>query len=204
LKHTVNSGGRSSGVSFEDGKRENAEVETMCLSVDLLGTRMEAVEKLTGDVSWGEELRVLRTSMTEIEDQVTDSGFELDDFQFGSKAELRKFVVDEKVPSCGLSWELFSVMVVMEPKRMTSKEDANNRYSADRVSTTTLENDLAASMSQDQPALLFGMTGGQTVPTDAGLAACRSYGKWIGKGCESYKQKLGKLLKTTQLAYVVR
>jgi hypothetical protein len=33
------------------------------------------------------------------------------------------------------------------------------------------------------------------MPADEGLAACGSYGKWIGKGCESYKQKLGKLLK---------
>jgi hypothetical protein len=99
----------------------------MRLSVDLLGTRMEAVEKSTGDARWGEELRVLRASMTEMEDRVTDSGFELDDFHFGSKAELRKFVVDEKVPSCGLFWDLFSVMVVMEPKRMTGKEVADNR-----------------------------------------------------------------------------
>jgi hypothetical protein len=126
---------------------------------------------------------------------VTDFGFELDDFHFGSKAELRKFVVDEKVPSAGLFWDLFSDMVVMEPKRMTGKEVTDNRYSADRVSTTTLENDLAVSMSHDQPALLFGTTGGQTAPADKGLAACGSYGKWISKGCEAYKQKLGKLLK---------
>jgi hypothetical protein len=50
-------------------------------------------------------------------------------------------------------------------------------------------------MSHDQPAFLFGTTGGQTAPADDGLAACGSYMKWIGKGCESYKQKLGKLLK---------
>jgi hypothetical protein len=133
--------------------------------------------------------------VTEMEDRGTDSGFELDDFTFGSKAELRKFLVDEKVASVGQFWDLFSVMVVMEPKRMTGKEVADNRYSADRVSTTTLENDLAASMSHEQPALLFGTTGGHTAPADEGLAACGSYGKWIGKGCESYKQKLGKLLR---------
>jgi hypothetical protein len=104
----------------------------MRLSVDLLGTRMDAVEKASGDERWGEELRVLRAAMTEIEDRGTDSGFELDDFTFGSKAELRKFLVDEKVASVGqFFWDLFSVMVVMEPKRMTGKEAADNRYSVD-------------------------------------------------------------------------
>jgi hypothetical protein len=64
-----------------------------------------------------------------------------------------------------------------------------------RVSTTILENGLAASMSHDQPALLFGMAEGQTASAEEGLAACLRYARWIGKGCESYKPKLTKLLK---------
>jgi hypothetical protein len=90
---------------------------------------------------------------------------------------------------------LFSVLVVMKPKKLTGKEVADNRFSAERVSTTTLENDLAASMSHDQPGLLFGLEGGATAAADKGLAACPSYSKWIGKGCELYKLKLTKLLK---------
>jgi hypothetical protein len=126
---------------------------------------------------------------------VSDTGFELDEFHFGSKAELRNCIVEEKVSSAGLFWNLFSILVVMKPKKMTGKEVADNRYSAIRVSRTILENDLAASMSHDQPALLFGTADGQTASAEEGLAASLSYAKWIGKGCESYKLKLTKLLK---------
>jgi hypothetical protein len=115
--------------------------------------------------------------------------------QCSSKAELRKFVIDEKVPLAGQCWDLFSSLVVMEPKELTGKEVADNRFVAEHVSTTTLKNDLAASMSHDQPGLLFGLPGGLTAAANEGLAACPLYSKWIGKGCESYKLKLGKLLK---------
>jgi hypothetical protein len=100
--------------------------------------------------------------MTEMEDRLSDTGFKLDEFHFGSKAELRKFIVEEKVATAGLFWDLFSILVVMKPKKMTGKEVADNRYTEIRVSTTILENDLAASMSHDQPVLLFGTAEGHT------------------------------------------
>jgi hypothetical protein len=59
----------------------------------------------------------------------------------------------------------------MKPKKLTGKEVAENLFSAERVSTTTLENDIAASMSHDQPGLLFGLEGGSTAAADEGLAA---------------------------------
>jgi hypothetical protein len=140
--------------------------------------------------------RALRAAMSEKEDRVSDTGFQLDESHFGSKAELRDFIVEEKVSSAGLFWDLFSILVVTKPKKMTGKEVAENRYSAIRVSTTILENDLAASMSHNQPSLLFGTADGQTASAEEGLAACLIYAKWIWKGCESYnKLKLTKLLK---------
>jgi hypothetical protein len=173
---------------------------------------MDSLVTGSNDARWESEIRVLRAAMDDIEDRVSDTGFELDDFNFSSKAELRKIVIEETVPSAGQCWDLFSVLVVMKPKKLRGKEVADNRFSAERVSTTTLENDLAASMSHDQPGLLFGLEGGETAAargsSDVPLllevdwervrviqATCPSYSKWIGKGCESYKLKLTKLLK---------
>jgi hypothetical protein len=156
---------------------------------------MDSFVSGSSDARWEAEFRVLRAAMDDIEDRVSDAGFEFDDFSFSSEAELRNFVIEKKVPSAGQCWDLFSVLVVMKPKKLTGKEGAGNRFSAERVSTSTLENDLAASMSHDQPGLLFGLEGGSTAAADEGFAACRSYSKWIGKGCKSYKLKLGKLLK---------
>jgi hypothetical protein len=160
-----------------------------------LSTRMDSFVCGSNDARWELEIWVLRAAMDHIEDRVSDTGFELDNFSFLSKAELRKFVIDEEVPSAGQCWDLFSVLVVMKPKNLTGKELAANRFSAECVSTTTLENDLALSMLHDQPGLLFGLEGGLTAAADKGLAMRPSYLKWIGKGRESYKQKLGKLLK---------
>jgi hypothetical protein len=174
---------------------KRAELEGVRSAVNDLDMRIKEVERTGADSCWGEEIKVLRAGMTEMEDRVPDTGFGLDEFHFESKAELRKFIVKEKVAMAGLFWDLFSILVVMKPKKMTGKELADNIYSAIRVSTTILENDLAASMSHDQLALLFGTAEGHIASAEEGLAACLSYTRWIGKSCESYRLKLTKLLK---------
>ena len=54
-----------------------------------------------------------------------------------------------------------------------------------RTATTNFENDLAASMSHDRPACLYGKNN-KLVPLEDGFGACPTRRKWIS-GSKSYK-----------------
>jgi hypothetical protein len=71
-----------------------------------LSTRMDSLVTGSNDAQWESEIRVLGAAMDDIEDRVSDTGFKLDDFNFLSKAELRKFVIEKKVPLAGQCWYL--------------------------------------------------------------------------------------------------
>jgi hypothetical protein len=81
--------------------------------------------------------------------------FEMDQFAFGSFAEFTQMVLDAKVPSSGMFWDLFSALVSMRPKGLSGKERADEQYSSERIKTTILENNLLASMSHARPACLY-------------------------------------------------
>jgi hypothetical protein len=104
------------------------------------------------------------------------------------------------VVSCGLYWDLFSVLVVMPPKQQTGKDRTDETHPSDRTKSTPKENDLAAAMSHDRPKVLFGKSGGtgKLVLLEDGFRACPTHAKWIG-GSESYKAKLSKMLVNTYL-----
>jgi hypothetical protein len=70
--------------------------------------RMDSFVSGTNGARWEAEIRVLQAAMDDIEHRVSDTGFELNDFSFSSKAELRKFVIDEKVPLAGQCWDLIA------------------------------------------------------------------------------------------------
>jgi hypothetical protein len=106
--------------------------------------------------------------------------FEMDQFAFGSFAEFLQRVLDEKVPSSGMFWDLFSALVSMRPKGLSGKERADEQYSSERIKTTILENNLLASMSHAHPACLYAKGGiGMLVGIEEGFGACESHAQWI-------------------------
>jgi hypothetical protein len=119
----------------------------------------------------------------------------MDQFAFGSFTEFAQMVLDEKIPSSGMFWDLFSALVSMRPKGMSGKERADEQYSSERIKTTILENNLLASMSHARPACLYAKGGiGMLVGIEEGFGACESHAHWIA-GVESMKKLLGKQLK---------
>jgi hypothetical protein len=119
----------------------------------------------------------------------------LDEHVYPTYSDFADSVVKEKIPSSGLYWDLFGVLVNMRPKGQSGKERADEQHSAERIKTTTLENNLLAAMSHSHPACLYA-TGGVGVPVDfeGGFGACSSYSQWIS-GVESLKKTLNKQMK---------
>jgi hypothetical protein len=104
-------------------------------------------------------------------------------------------LLDEKVPTCGNCWDLFSVLVSMRPKGLSGKERADKQHSSERIKTTIFENNLLASMSHTRPACLYAKGGiGTLVDLEAGFEACKSHAQWIA-GVKLMKKVLGKQLK---------
>jgi hypothetical protein len=96
----------------------------------------------------------------------------------------------EQVPSCGVFWDLLSVLISMNPKEQTGKDRADEEYSSTRIQSTICEIDLAASMSHVKPKNLYGTSTkelgfGPTIP---------SHDAWIGKGMASVKKTLNTYL----------
>ena len=77
-------------------------------------------------------------------------------------------------------------MVCMKPKNLSGRERADESYSASRTQSTTLENELMASMSHLRPALLFAKSNGMLAPMEEGFGACVSHAAWLGSGLDSY------------------
>jgi hypothetical protein len=75
-----------------------------------------------------EQLNQLSTRVDKTEVRGSDKAFELDQFSFGSFAEFGKMALDEKIPTAGMFWDLFSVLVSMRPKGLSGKERADKQY----------------------------------------------------------------------------
>ena len=116
------------------------------------------------------------------------------DYVFTSETEVGKWILDEKVSSFGIFWDIFSVLVVMVSKKLSGKERADTQYSSERVNTTTSENNISASMSFLRPPALYADKGGDICPLENGFAACKTHSEWI-KGVESFKNRHTSLLK---------
>jgi hypothetical protein len=102
--------------------------------------------------------------------------FELGEYTFGSFEDFGKWVLQEMVPTSGIFWGIFSVLVNMRPKGLSGKERADEQHSSERISTTMFENNLLAAMSHSRPVCLYGK--GRTralVNLEMGFGACKSY-----------------------------
>jgi hypothetical protein len=143
----------------------------------------------------GEQIEDLTKRVEKTEARGSDEVFEMDQFIYGSYSDFAQMVLDDKVPTTGVFWDLFSVLVSMCPKGLTGKERADEQYSSERIKTTTFENNLLAAMSHSRPACLYAKGGvGVLVDLEEGFGACNLHSQWIS-GVESVKQILGKQLK---------
>jgi hypothetical protein len=130
----------------------------------------------------------------DIEGRVTGESYSEGGHVFSSMTEVADWLVAEQVPSGGVFWDLFSVLVCMKPKQQTGKGRADETYSSQRTNSTTMENDLLASMTHVRPELLFAKRGGSELgKLDDGFDACPSYQLWITGG-EAYKTVLTDLI----------
>jgi hypothetical protein len=120
----------------------------------------------------------------------SDGAVVLANHTFPTFHDLRKFVEDEEVISVGNFWDLFSVLVVMTPKKQSGQERANEQHASIRINTTTFENDLAAAMSHDKPGTLYG-----DATLKEGFGAIRSFEEW-SETSDSIKDLLTKNLET--------
>jgi hypothetical protein len=125
-----------------------------------------------------------------IEGRATGESFAMNRLTFCSRSEVANWLVAEKVPSCGFFWDLFSVMVSMKPKKHSGKECLDKNYLARKTNSTTIENDLGASMTHVCPKVLYTKRGhGHLERLEAGFAACSSYAIWV-TGTKCYKDQL--------------
>jgi hypothetical protein len=147
-----------------------------------------------GHANLDRKLDKVMLRLGEIEGRVTGESYAESDQVFSSMTEVGDWLVKEKVPSGGVFWDLFSVLVCMKPKQQTGKGGADETYSAQRMQSTTMENDLLVSMTHTRPELLFAKKGGSELgKLDDGLAAYSSYQMWITGG-EAYKTVLTDLI----------
>jgi hypothetical protein len=131
----------------------------------------------------------------EIEGSVTGESYSDGGFlMFWSMTEVTDWLLAQKVPSGGVFWDLFSVLVCMKPKQQTGKACVDETYSSHQTNSTALENDLVASMTHAQPEVLFAKKRGfELGKLEDGFSAYPSYQLWITGG-EAYKTVITDLI----------
>jgi hypothetical protein len=137
-------------ADFNDTKRD---LETTF--VELRNTIAESGGSASSDPRIGKVLERLG----DLEGRVTGEAFSMGSYVFCSCTEVADWIVAEQVPTAGVFWDLFSVLVSMKPKRQVGKDRSDESHSAKRTGSTILENDLAASMTHIRPELLYAKKG---------------------------------------------
>jgi hypothetical protein len=73
----------------------------------------------------GEQIEDPTKRVEKTEARGSDEVFKMDQFIYGSYSDFAQMVLDDKVPTTGVFWDLFSVLVNMRPKGLTGKESAD-------------------------------------------------------------------------------
>jgi hypothetical protein len=92
-----------------------------------------------------DQIDALAKRVGKTEARGSEEVFGMDQFIYGSYPDFAQMVLDERVPTSGVFWDLFSVLVSMRPKGLSGKERADEQYSSERIKTTIFENNLLAS-----------------------------------------------------------
>jgi hypothetical protein len=128
----------------------------------------------------------------DLEARMAGKGFASRDHVFNSEASVSNYLAAEKVPNAGCFWDLFSVLACMSPKRQRGKEKADETYSAKRVNSSQLDNDLLVAMTHECPDVMYAKRVGVDLGSlEDGFVACPSYMAWI-TGSKPYISKLTK------------
>ncbi len=132
--------------------------------------------------------------LTEIEGRGIGESYSLNGNIFRSQGEVKVWLETNEIKSVGVFWDLCSVLCCMKPKKHSGKARADESYSAKRINSTAVMNNLCASMSHIRPEVFYAKKGSGTLePLENGFAACTSYDKWV-TGAEGYKQVLSTML----------
>jgi hypothetical protein len=99
-----------------------------------------------------QQINVLQQRIKDIEGCGGKHGFMLNEHYFASFAELKAWVRDKAVATCGVYWDLFSIMVIMGPGQLSGQAQADKEYSSSQTKTTVFKNDLLASMMHEKPS----------------------------------------------------
>ena len=90
----------------------------------------------------------------------------------------------------GWAVDLFSALVAMASGKRTGRSLADDFWSASRIGSTNLRNNLLAAMSSDRPACLFGDDGnGKAKSMTEGMARVKSHNDWAATA-EPYRNTL--------------
>jgi hypothetical protein len=111
-------------------------------------------------------------------------------FSWDSYGDFKTWIRANPAISVGNVWDLFSVLVDMTPTLRSGKERSDEHHSASRAGTTKLESDLMATMTHQNPPLLFGKPTGSLGQHKEGFGAYATYMHWIGTGLTSFKTTL--------------
>jgi hypothetical protein len=132
----------------------------------------------------------------DLEARSSGEGFASRDHIFNSESLVSGWLVAEKVPNVvcfGTSSVSLRICHQNASKAKTSKTD--KMYSAKRINSTQLDNDLLAAMTHKRLDVLYAKkVGGELGALEDGFVGCPSYKAWI-TGTESYWSKLTKDLK---------
>jgi hypothetical protein len=142
------------------------------------------------------KLEELGDRLDKAEAKGTDESFSMEQFNFASYGDFVNFMLTNKIPSCGMFWDIFSTLVLMRPKGQSGKERADKQRLSERINTSMLENNLLAAMGRVRPGCLYASKGesGMLVDSKKGFGAITSHEKWRA-GVDSIKRALTKQLK---------
>jgi hypothetical protein len=129
------------------------------------------------DLTATKQMEILESRMTKIESHQGGVIYSSHKFILSSQHDVERFIDDKKVESCGVYWDLFSVLVRMGGKKHSGQQLGQSTFTATRVQMTTLELDLLSSMSFEQPMGLFVSDAAET-----DTLKCSSFDNWIGIG----------------------
>jgi hypothetical protein len=192
----LNTGGGVGGQSYViqmDINTAKADIEA---GFQTLKASMASLGASLGSGGGGHDPRLTKAleRLGDLEGCVTGEAFAMGNYVFCSRTEVAEWIVNKKVPSAGVFWDLFSVLVCMKPKRQTGKDRSDESHSSKRTGSTILENDLAASMTHVRPELLYSKKGsGELGRLESGFCACPTYSTWI-TGTECFRGQMTDML----------
>mmetsp|Transcript_23409 Transcript_23409/g.35509 ORF Transcript_23409/g.35509 Transcript_23409/m.35509 type:complete len:185 (+) Transcript_23409:1390-1944(+) len=130
FRFNMTTGGTNSAsevsATISDLKTRMHEVECQCAATMVTGSGTSSVLA---------EVAVIKDRVKEMEHS-TGIWFEHRRGNFGLPEEVESWLTKETLPSCGMFWDIFSVLVCMKTKAKTGKDRVDEKHSASRANFT--------------------------------------------------------------------